>query len=200
MSPTTAPPDEPPALPHERQITTLLRNADEAAWKIPSALTARLPFATFALGIDRASPKAPATLVLQTTLPCPPPTTEECARYRLLPGIPRYALTVPEDCWSGSITVALTQGVTLSPDDALALLAGENFTDLATKAPPNGRPFTVTWLTALANLATATMHMHWQGLALRYDRHAVHRVRAAVREHALSLHGAWGQPLTGEVR
>lgn len=208
MSPTMAPrgaktppmADEAPVLPHELAIAALLRNADEAAWKIPSALSARLPFATFALGVHRASPKASATLELQCALPCPEPTAAECSRYRIPAGVPRYVVSIPEATWSSAVTLGATYRATLASDDALALLVGEHLADVSSKAAPSGRPFVVPWVAAIAALATVTCNMHWQAMALVADRDAVHRTRSVVREYARQLDGAWGKAIAGEVR
>ncbi len=191
-STSTPVPEAQPLASHESAIAKMLDAPAEASWRLPVALTQRLPFAAFAVTVQKAGPHQAREVLIECVLPSPEATTRERARFKLRADAPRYALHVTESSWCAAMAWAGMFGLPLAADDALALLVGERLAKLSIDPAPHGRPFVVEWVKAVEALAAVTMQMHWQAKALGFDRGVVHKVCRAFRDDALRLSTGWG--------
>jgi hypothetical protein len=188
---TTATPaiDPVPQASHEVGVARLLASSEEAGWRIPIALTAQFPFAGFAASVEKAAHGAPV-LLLEIVLPCPPASMVEQARYRCAATPPRYALRVTDQQWCSALAFAALFGLTMTPEQMLALMVGERLSRLEPPSMP--RPFIPKWAEAVRTLAQACTEMGWMSLSLAFDRLAVHKARKCVIDDVMQLGGGWG--------
>lgn len=181
--------DEPPRADHEVQIATIIASEEKQPWQVTGALAAVMPFAGWVVRIERASPKAAPTIVVEAVLPCPALTQAESARFRTGTTLPRYALRITEAVWCHACAVAELFKVPLTPLPLLALLVLERL--VSVDLPPVGRPFIEAWHRAIVDLAAVTANMSWQGVAVQFDRHGVHKLRMALKDDARTMSTEW---------
>ena len=178
------------AAPHEQEIARLFASQESADWRLPMQLAAALPFAAFTASVEQPTKHSAPVLVVEAVLPCPEATEPEAARFRISRTIPRFVIRVSESQWCSTCSFAALFGVPLTPVPALTLLVGERLAIL--EPPAQGRPFLPKWTEAIAGLARAVTDMHWQALAVSFDRSAVHKTTRSVRDDARLLGGGWG--------
>lgn len=187
--------DVTPQADHDVLIAQLVAAEAKHPFQITAALAAAMPFASWIASIERASMKASPTVVAHAVLPCPTLTQAESAKFRTPVDLPRYTISVSEAQWCHACAIAQIYGVPLTPLPILALLMAE--AAVRCELPDMARPFLPEWHRALVDLMGAVVNMSWQGLSVQFDRHAVHKLRQAIKEEArTTVRGTWTRKTT----